>query len=400
MNNYQTHQNHFNINEPLSLNTFNYSLPDDKIAQFPLEERDKSKLLFYKNGQLEDRVFSELPDLLPKGSSLLFNNSKVIPARLLFHKESGVVIEVFLLEPAFTDYVQTFASTTEVIFKTLIGNKKRWRLGQTLESENRLLRIEWEDREANLVKILWDTGQTFAEIISKTGQIPLPPYLNRNPVDKDISSYQTIYAMNPGAVAAPTAGLHFTENVMKELNKAEISQHHMTLHVSAGTFLPVKTENVLEHEMHREVFYFDKADIEFLSKSTNPIPVGTTALRMAESLYWIGVRLLEGEEQPYDLPKHYPYEAKHHYSKAVVWRTLAAVCSDVEFMKASTSLMILPGYEPKVTKGLITNFHQPCSTLIMLVAALLKEDWKKVYNHALSNNYRFLSYGDSSLLLW
>lgn len=389
----------------LSLTQFDYPLPDDRIAKFPLQERDTSKLLVYQKGTISHSNFSSLTSYLPKGTNLLFNNSKVVPARLEFFKEAGARIEVFLLEPFETEYASTFANNSSVIFKTLVGNKKRWRPEQTIciTLGDISLDANWIDRDNNIVNLSWNGGQTFSEILEQIGKLPLPPYLNREAQESDYTTYQTVYADKPGAVAAPTAGLHFTENVLKELQKQNVGLRNMTLHVSAGTFLPVTVENVLDHPMHSEVFYFDKEDIQYLFESEQLIPVGTTSMRMAESLYWIGVSLHLQKENPLDLPKFSPYDIEcQSVSKS---DSLKALLQFVEQnregkIRASTRLMITPGYSPKLCKGLITNYHQPCSTLVMLVASVLGNNWKKVYQEALDNDYRFLSYGDSSLLLW
>lgn len=393
------------ILQPISLTEFEYNLPDERIAKFPLSERDESKLLFYQRGAITHHTFSTLPFLLPSSSSLLFNKSRVVPARIEFFKETGTRIEVFLLEPYEMEYSTAFAGKGIVRFRALIGNKKRWKDEQTLHiGMNQFdLYAEWVNREDNIVSLRWTSDVTFSELLETIGKLPLPPYLHRDAETSDYQTYQTVFAEEEGAVAAPTAGLHFTDKILKSLAVNGVITHKMTLHVSAGTFLPVTVSNVLEHPMHNEVFYFDKEDVQYLFGAECLIPVGTTSLRMVESLYWMGVALLKDGIDTFSLDKFYPYQFfdKNIHSRDVK----AALLSYIEKhphqrIRASTRLMIVPGYKPQLCKGLITNFHQPSSTLIMLVASLIGKDWKKVYTEAMSNQYRFLSYGDSSLLIW
>lgn len=390
---------------PLSLSQFEYDLPDSRIAKFPLPERDASKLLFYNKGTISHHHFSEIPELLPAPSSLLFNKSKVVPARLEFFKDSGTRIEVFLLEPFESEYNKTFGSIDEVKFKTLVGNKKRWKEEQILVKNIGDIRLQasWLNRAENIVKLSWNQSLPFSGVLEHVGKLPLPPYLNRDAEPSDYKTYQTVFAEEEGAVAAPTAGLHFTDRVLAQLKQKRIFTRKMTLHVSAGTFLPVTVDNVLDHPMHNEVFYFDKEDVHYLFESDFLIPVGTTSLRMAESLYWMGVALLKNNDDSFSLDKLFPYSVNtENLNKNEVKECLLSYLKShpQKRVRAATRLMIVPAYQPQLCKGLITNFHQPSSTLIMLVASLIGENWRKVYQTAMDKNYRFLSYGDSSLLVW
>lgn len=388
----------------ISLSNYFYNLQDEKIAKFPLKKRDHSKLLHYEKGQITHHFFHQISEKLPNECNLVFNNSKVVPARIFFKKESGSLIEVFLLEPYEREYHSVFNSVGKVVFKCLIGNKKRWKNGElSLKlSENYSLVANWLDRENNVVELKWDKPINFYELLAEVGELPLPPYLNRKAELSDHKTYQTQYATQPGAVAAPTAGLHFTEEVLQSLQNREIGIRYMTLHVSAGTFMPVTAENVLDHNMHQEIFYFNEEDIHFLFGRENIIAVGTTSMRMVESLYWIGERLLSMEKDPMCLPTFYPYDRPQSDLEDVK-NALLEYCrlQPDKSIRASTSLMIVPGYKPSICKGIITNFHQPSSTLLMLISALVgDENRKKIYNEALAKEYRFLSYGDSSLLIW
>jgi S-adenosylmethionine:tRNA ribosyltransferase-isomerase len=390
----------------LLLSSFSYELPSENIALFPLSDRGASRLLVYEKGTVKHQKFNELPCFLPKGSTLLFNNSKVVPARLFFKKETGSQIELFLLEPFGMDYTHVFNETEKVVFKVLVGNKKRWREGQVLNQslEGLNLQVSWVDREQNTVLLSWDNQMPFADVLASMGKLPLPPYLNREAQTDDYHTYQTVFAEVPGAVAAPTAALHFTPNMLSQLDESGVQEHKMTLHVSAGTFLPVTVENVLEHPMHNEVFYFGASDVETLFTSSFLTCVGTTSLRMAESLFWMGYAICAGDAQgiEFDLDQNYAYQkdplkfTKQEIKEALLGALLPYGDAKV---KANTRILIYPGYTTRMAQAIITNFHQPESTLIMLIAALIGEDWKKVYEEALNEKYRFLSYGDSSLLI-
>jgi S-adenosylmethionine:tRNA ribosyltransferase-isomerase len=387
------------------IQAFDYPLPESKIAQFPLANRHDSKLLVYQDGLIKHEAFRQLADQLPKNALLLFNNTKVIPARIPLFKENGVAIELFLLHPI-SDSAPTeqlMEVKGETAWECLVGNKKRWKEGDVLKKGD--LAFSWVDREQNHIRISWETDKSFAQILEEIGKIPLPPYMEREAQVSDAERYQTLFSEKQGAVAAPTASLHFSEEVLADIDRLEIQKAYLTLHVGAGTFLPVKEEDVSKHPMHREQIVFTPELIESLLQHTGPfIPVGTTSLRALESLYWSGVWLLENkplENGLLILPKEFAYEARErNYSNE---ESLNAVLSylkdnDRNYWVAETELLIMPGYQLRFCDAIITNFHQPKSTLLVLIAALIGDDWKKVYDSALSNDYRFLSYGDSSLL--
>ena len=399
----------------LDLDKYNYQLSDERIARFPVEPRDSSKILIYKDLQLSEDVFNKVNNHLPENTFLVFNNTKVIPARLFFQKENGVVIEVFLLSPVEPSSIvsQVMETTETCTWACMIGNKKRFKekivgtynidVGTyQVRPENVKLTAELVDSEKNYVKFSWNNSDlTFAEIVRFFGQIPLPPYLKRETEQKDYDTYQTVYSKNDGAVAAPTAGLHFTEQVFADLAQKGIKQDFVTLHVGAGTFQPIKVQNVVEHKMHCEQIVFDKSFIiNLLENVSFVIPVGTTSMRSLESLYWFGVKLLSGE-QTFFIEKLSPYNQIESFT---VEQSLKAIIdymteNNLSQLVGETEIFIFPSYEFKICKGIITNFHQPDSTLILLVAALVGENWKKIYDYALENNFRFLSYGDSSLLI-
>ncbi len=387
------------------IQSFDYPLPESKIAQFPLANRHDSKLLVYKEGAIVHDSFRNLVDFLPENSLLVFNNTKVIPARIPLMKENGVAIELFLLHPI-SDAAPTeqlMESKGEIVWECLVGNKKRWKEGDRLTRG--ALTFDWVNREENHIRICWNTDQSFAEILDEIGKIPLPPYMEREAQVSDAERYQTLFSEKKGAVAAPTASLHFSEEVLADLDRRNIQKTYLTLHVGAGTFLPVKDDDVSKHPMHREQLVFTPALIETLKSHQGPfIPVGTTALRALESLYWSGVWLIE--KRPIEngvlvLPKEFAYEERSFIPS--VQDSLDAV---LQFLKeenrnywvAETELLIMPGYTLHFCDGIVTNFHQPKSTLLVLIAALIGDDWKRVYEAALNNDYRFLSYGDSSLL--
>lgn len=388
----------------LDLSEFQYELPDDKIAKHPLNNRSDSKLLIFKQGKIDHKIFSELPQMLPKGCHLVFNDTKVIPARLIFHKETGARIEIFLLEPMAPSnlHVEVMAAKSSCIWHCMIGNAKKWNQNTTLTTALTTGDIVEATRLDNdQVQLNWTGDLSFSEIVSAIGNIPLPPYLNREVEEDDKPRYQTVYSHHEGAVAAPTAGLHFTNEVIEQLSARSISTDYLTLHVSAGTFQPMKAASVEEHPMHREQIIITKSNIEQLLKNEKIIPVGTTSMRTLESLYWFGVKLLDNPQSEFFIDKLFPYEAERTISKSESLNAVLGYMSENNIGKLSghTEIFIFPGYKFRICHGLITNFHLPGSTLILLVAALIGKDWRKTYQSALDNEYRFLSYGDSSLLL-
>ena len=392
------------------LKQINYQLDDARIAKYPLAERDQSKLLMYKNGEIDDLEFRRLPEALPNGSSLFFNNTKVIPARLFFQKETGAQIEIFLLSPVSPTHIISLMmeATGQVVWECMVGNFKKWKEDAILKrrirhaSEQVEITARIVDREAKKIEFTWsDNTLSFAEIVELCGKVPLPPYLNRADEPEDKVRYQTVYSKNEGAVAAPTAGLHFTEKVLSDLSDKGVDLNYLTLHVSAGTFQPIKAEDAREHPMHSEQVEVQKETIQAIIDSEKVIAVGTTSMRTLESLYWFGLRVLNGNHE-FSIEKLEPYShegslppRKEVFQNMLNWMAEAKI----EVIGGKTEIFIIPGYEFKVCDGLITNFHQPGSTLMLLVWAFIGKKWKQVYDHALKNDYRFLSYGDSSILL-
>ncbi len=394
----------------IHISDFDYPLPDERIAKHPLDERDMSKLLLYKQSFIEEDIFINLADHLPGNSLILFNNTKVVQARLLFRRITGAQIEVFLLEPIIpTDYVLSFASTTKVVWKCIVGNLKKWKEVElqmpipTTTSTLSAKRIRTLS-EGVEIELSWDdSALSFARIVELCGNIPIPPYLNRDAEQDDKERYQTIYAKPEGSVAAPTAGLHFTDKVFKSLKNKNIDIEYVTLHVGAGTFKPVKADNIKDHEMHTEHFIVKRSTIDKLLKNKGKrVVVGTTSLRTLESMYWLGVKVLEDKlNEQLTVSQWEPYELTQNISVDNALSALALFMNKrkLDFLSASTQILIVPGYKIRMADALITNYHQPKSTLLLLVAAFIGEDWKKVYSYALSHNFRFLSYGDSSLLV-
>ncbi len=400
----------------ISIQDFTYTLPEEQIATYALTERDHSRLLIWNDGEISDERFDHLPDQLPSGSMLVFNNTRVIRARLFFYKHTGAKIEIFCLEPLEpAEYTQSFSKTECCNWKCIIGNLKKWKdevLVQSLEIEGKQLLFKAEkikalDSNAYEIKFSWDNPLfTFAEILEFTGNIPIPPYLHRESEAIDLTSYQTVYSRIKGSVAAPTAGLHFTTAVFKALENKNISCEEVTLHVGAGTFQPVKSETIGGHDMHTEHFIVSRKLIDRLATfETKIIAVGTTSVRTLESIYFIGCKIISNPKSdtdqlsvnqwdPYDFPKL-------NYSRREAFEALSAWLRERNLteLNCSTQIIILPGYTFRVISGMITNFHQPQSTLLLLIAAFLGDDWKRIYAHALSENYRFLSYGDSNLYL-
>ncbi len=392
----------------INLKDYHYTLPDHRIAKYPLENRDHSRLLHYAAGSIDDKRFYELPDLLPKDALLVFNNTRVIPARLIFQKETGAQIEIFLLQPLAPSTVIPIAmeTTAAATWQCMIGNAKRWKEDQKLTREltinHQTVTLTASRKEGNAVQLEWTGADVrFVDIVEAAGQVPLPPYLNRKATDEDKPRYQTVYSKKEGAVAAPTAGLHFTDEVLQNLSRRGIHQEYLTLHVSAGTFQPIKVDDVTQHPMHSEQIIITLENINRLMEAEKIIVVGTTSMRTLESLYWYGVKILNGNTV-FSLKKLVAYQSYEHLpsreeSLAAV-KNLMLTEGKTELI-GETEIFIFPGYEFKMCDGLITNFHQPGSTLILLIAAFVGEDWKKIYDHALSGDYRFLSYGDSSLLV-
>ncbi len=394
---------------------YNYPLPEERIARFPVAQRDQSKLLYYNKGVLINHIFNEIPAILPDNSLLIFNNTRVIPARLLFTKDTGALIEVFCLEPIDpANYEQCFAMVDSCIWKCTVGNLKRWKEGTLLYKnlpQGIILSAEIINRyEDHLhIRFSWTGGISFARVMEAGGAIPIPPYLKREATGDDSLRYQTVYARNKGSVAAPTAGLHFTENILNKLKNSEkVKLSEVTLHVGAGTFRPVKSEGIDGHIMHSEPFSISRETLELLVRHDGPlIAVGTTSTRTLESLYYLGLQCLSGQT-PEHVAQWIPYEsalpAHEKVDKMQVKAALQAIINyldrnELPALYAATQIMIAPPYTFKLIDGLITNFHQPQSTLLLLIAALIGNDWHRIYDYALKNDYRFLSYGDSSLLI-
>lgn len=388
----------------LPVQDFWYDLPESRIAQYPLEERDASNLLVFRNGRIAHHNFRSLPELLPSQASLFFNNTRVIPARLKFAKKSGAIIEIFLLHPVQPTRLVAQAMLTKrsAQWECIIGNKKRWKETELISTrEGLVIEARLVDPAQNVVEFVWTPPElTFSEMLSRLGETPLPPYLNREAATSDQEKYQTVYSKEAGAVAAPTAGLHFTNRVLNDLTTKGIKKDFLTLHVSAGTFQPIKTENAFDHIMHSEQVIVNAANISNILESKMTVAVGTTAMRTLESLYWYGVKLLQQPDAPFEISQTDAWQLPQHVSIAAALEAIAAMMhkKGITSLQGTTSIYITPGYQFRICKGLITNFHQPGSTLMLLIAAFIGEHWKTVYQEALANNYRFLSYGDSSLL--
>ncbi|WP_291125840.1 S-adenosylmethionine:tRNA ribosyltransferase-isomerase [Flavobacterium sp. UBA6031] len=400
-------------NQPIYIDSFDYPLPDERIAKFPLARRDDSKLLIYKDSDITESKFSNLVNFLPDNCLLVYNNTRVIQARLVFHKATGARIEVFCLEPLEpSDYALSLGATRKCDWKCMVGNLKKWKEGSLsklveINGKTFTLNAQFIASKGNThhIHFSWDNLDIhFAEILEKAGELPIPPYLNRETVESDLITYQTVYSKIKGSVAAPTAGLHFTAEVFESLKTKNIETEELTLHVGAGTFQPVKTKTVNEHHMHTEVISVQKSTIEhLLQKTGNIIAVGTTSVRTLESLYYIGSSLNHPKGDFLDLHvrQWMPYEDCQEIS---VYQALQNILNylnknNLTTLHAETQIMIKPGYKFRIVNGMITNFHQPKSTLLLLVSAFVDGKWKEIYDYALSNDFRFLSYGDSSLLL-
>jgi S-adenosylmethionine:tRNA ribosyltransferase-isomerase len=397
----------------IKLTDFHYDLPPSKIAQFPLEERDKAKLLVYSKGTLIDEHFYNIPDYLPDNAFLIFNDTKVIHARLLFKKLDGATIEIFLLNPDDPkDMSLALAKTDNCQWKCLIGNKKRWKGDAILTQQIRIgedtvgISAKLTNREENIVEFsLNGSTHTFGEIIHQLGKMPLPPYIRREANANDDSHYQTIYSKTSGAVACPTAGLHFTENVIKKLDSKGFRHDFVTLHVSAGTFQPVKDDAIWQHNMHSEQIIISKSTLQnILEHLDTIIAVGTTSMRVLESIYWYGLKLMNNIECQKGilvekLDPYCTYESTPSVKEVLTSIMDNMVLNNIPYICGATEILILPSYDFKICKGLITNFHMPNTTLMFLIAAFMGEDWRKMYSVALEKDYRFLSYGDATLLL-
>jgi len=398
----------------IKISDYNYPLPDERIAKFPIAQRDHSKLLLYKHGEVGEDVFYNLPKYLPSGALMIFNNTKVIQARIHFRKETGALIEVFLLEPAApTDYELMFQTTSTCSWLCMVGNLKKWKEGVLkrdfeIKDENLTLVAERikEQGTSQLVKFTWDNANiTFADILETVGELPIPPYLNRETQESDKETYQTVYSKIKGSVAAPTAGLHFTESVLKDLDDHGIDREELTLHVGAGTFKPVKSKEIENHEMHTEYISVHRSTLEKLIRHEGKaIAVGTTSVRTLESLYYIGVRLSkypEATEEELHISQWEPYDTNPTMSAVDSIKEILSYLdrNGLNALHTSTQIIIAPGYKYKIVKMLITNFHQPQSTLLLLVSAFVNGDWHKIYDYALAHDFRFLSYGDAMLIL-
>ena len=400
----------------IQIKDFNYNLPDERIAKFPLAKRDNSKLLLYRHGEVTEDVFHNIAQYLPKGALMVFNNTKVIQARLHFRKETGALIEVFLLEPYMpADYEQMFQTTGHCSWLCMIGNLKKWKEGtlkRTFDVKGKEVTLVAERKEdvhkSYRVDFSWDASDvSWAELLDAVGELPIPPYLNRETQESDKTTYQTVYSKIQGSVAAPTAGLHFTPEVLADIDRHGIDREELTLHVGAGTFKPVKSEEIQDHEMHTEYICVHRQTLEKLIRhEAKAIAVGTTSVRTLESLYYIGVKLektLDLSEEELHVCQWEPYEnavAKPITPIKAIENILAYLDKHgLSALHASTQIIIAPGYEYNIVKMLVTNFHQPQSTLLLLVSAFVHGDWHKIYDYALAHDFRFLSYGDSSLLI-
>ncbi|MDR2683199.1 MAG: S-adenosylmethionine:tRNA ribosyltransferase-isomerase [Dysgonamonadaceae bacterium] len=397
--------------QDIAIDAFDYPLPDNRIAQFPLPQRDKSKLLVYNRGQITESVFDCIPRFIPAHALLVFNNTKVIQARMIFRKATGAPVEIFCLEPKEpADYAQSFVQNRSCTWLCLVGHSKRWKEGKlscTIDNvcctAERLARYG----ETHRIKFEWDNpGWSFAAVLEKLGELPIPPYLNRKTEESDKETYQTVYSKIKGSVAAPTAGLHFTQEVLDALKTRQIDTEELTLHVGAGTFKPVKSETLAGHEMHAECFSVQKSTItKLLEKQGQIYAVGTTSVRTLESLYYIGALLEkhpQAEQEQLTVGQWTPYGAD--VAPIPVGRALQNILQymdwkHLEVLTTHTQILIAPGYDFKMVKGIITNFHQPKSTLLLLISAFVDGDWRRMYDYALTHDFRFLSYGDSSLLI-
>lgn len=403
----------------IQIKDYNYPLPDERIAKFPMQQRDQSKILIYDKGDISQDTFCNIVNYIPQGALIIFNNTKVIQARIFFHKSTGALIEIFLLEPGIpSDYELSFQARGKCSWVCMIGNLKKWKegsLSREISVNGKTIELSVLKKEqvhtGHLVEFQWnDESISFSEIIDACGELPIPPYLNRKTEESDKTTYQTVYSKIKGSVAAPTAGLHFTQDVLKRLDEKGVEREEVTLHVGAGTFKPVKAEQIEGHEMHTEYISVRRHTIETLLRhNAQTIAVGTTSVRTLESLYYMGVKAKLNphvSEQQLHVNQWEPYEgdiaeaaktisSQEALEALLVWYDT----NEITVLNSSTQIIIAPGYEYHIVKALVTNFHQPQSTLLLLVSALLKGDWHRVYDYALQHDFRFLSYGDSSLLI-
>lgn len=397
----------------IHISEYNYALPEERIAKFPMTERDHSKLLIYDKGIVSEDMFYNLPHHLPTGALMVMNNTKVIQARIHFRKETGALIEVFLLEPSNpSDYELMFQSRERCTWYCLVGNLKKWKEGTLTLTHGQLTltaRHLGEHGTSQVIELEWNSGQSFAEVIDAVGELPIPPYLNRKTEESDKTTYQTVYSKIKGSVAAPTAGLHFTERVLQDIDRRGIEREEVTLHVGAGTFKPVKSEQIGDHAMHTEFISVRRSTLErLIAHDGHAIAIGTTSVRTLESLYYMGLKVLRNpdlQEDQLHVSQWEPYDgADANEEKVGAMIALQALLDwmdgqGLSTLHSSTQIIIAPGYDYKIVKMLVTNFHQPQSTLLLLVSAFVKGDWRKIYDYALSHDFRFLSYGDSSLLI-
>ncbi|UBM62757.1 S-adenosylmethionine:tRNA ribosyltransferase-isomerase [Candidatus Sulfidibacterium hydrothermale] len=399
----------------IKIDDYDYPLPDEKIAKYPLAQRDQSKLLLLKDGEISQRKFSEIPDLLPSDSLLLFNETRVIQARLLFQKSTGAQIEIFCLEPVepVNDFQLAFQQSPPVVWKCFVGNARRWKSGPlqtelTVANQPVILQAEVKEKlsDAFLISFSWDKpALSFADILETSGHTPLPPYLHREAEETDKTRYQTVYARLNGSVAAPTAGLHFTEKILQQLDEKGIDKDRLILHVGAGTFKPVSADTIGKHEMHTEQIRVSLRTLKHLYRASEKkiIPVGTTSMRSLESLFWMALRLHKNLPDPFHVQQWDPYQLSipEDFSSRKALDVLIRFLEKEQSneLKGTTQLIIVPGYTFRYARGIVTNFHQPKSTLLLLVSALIGPRWKEAYRFALQNDFRFLSYGDSCLFL-
>lgn len=398
----------------IHIKDYSYDLPDGRIAKFPVAQRDHSKLLVYRKGEVTDDVFYNIAHYLPKGALMIFNNTRVIQARMHFRKDTGALIEVFLLEPAEpADYELMFQAKGKCSWLCMVGNLKKWKEGVLRRTfpvgghdvELRAERVR-EQGTSHWVDFTWDdTDVTFADILEAAGELPIPPYLNRESQESDKVTYQTVYSKIKGSVAAPTAGLHFTDDVLRSIDEAGVEREELTLHVGAGTFKPVKSDEIAGHEMHSEYICVSRATLErLIAHGAEAIAVGTTSVRTLESLYYVGARLAanpDATEEQLHINQWEPYDTKPTLTPVEALRNIVDYLdrNGIGALHCSTQIIIAPGYDYKIVKMLVTNFHQPQSTLLLLVSAFVHGDWRRIYDYALGHDFRFLSYGDSSLLI-